>query len=276
MTIDRQVVAPTPEDVTETDEAEKELEVVRPESKKPVRPLRAVKWIMDLKRTYEICECTEDQKVLYAGYLFEGEAGIWWDMRRQLLVRELGSLVALSWERFKEVFDNRFFPYSVKQQKAQEFATLTQGSLIVEQYAVNFMALGSQVACLRIENYQELVNVAAIAEIEQKGSTALIISERKRTSSHNAEEGSEMKKMFTVSDKGKCIETGSSMPITFPPCGECGKYHGGKCRIALRTCFRCGQVSHMIKDCPSVALRNEEIGFLSTAATNQSRGNTCP
>ncbi|XP_035544638.1 uncharacterized protein LOC109020774 [Juglans regia] len=36
MTIDKQVVAPTPEDVTETDEAEKEPEVVRPESKKPM------------------------------------------------------------------------------------------------------------------------------------------------------------------------------------------------------------------------------------------------
>ncbi|XP_040999920.1 uncharacterized protein LOC121246017 [Juglans microcarpa x Juglans regia] len=155
-------------------------------------PLRAVKWIVDLKRTYKICGCTEDQKVLYVGYLFQGEAGIWWDVLRHLLVRELGSLVALSWERFKEVFDNGFFLDSVKQLKAQEFATLTQGSLTIEQYAANFMVLGrfaphlfstqrmqaqkfqaglepkirSQVACLRIENYQELVNMAVIAEIE--------------------------------------------------------------------------------------------------------------
>ncbi|XP_035546578.1 uncharacterized protein LOC108985990 [Juglans regia] len=36
MTMDTQVVAPTPKDATETDEAEKEPEVVRPELKKPV------------------------------------------------------------------------------------------------------------------------------------------------------------------------------------------------------------------------------------------------
>ncbi|KAF5445211.1 hypothetical protein F2P56_034278 [Juglans regia] len=140
---------------------------------------------MDLERTYEICGCTQDQKVLYAGYLFQEEARMWWDTRRQLLVRELGSLAALSWERFKEEFDNRFFPDSAKQLKAQEFASLTQGSLTVEQYAAKFMALGrmqaqkfqaglqprvrSQVACLRLENYQELVNVAVIAEAEQRG-----------------------------------------------------------------------------------------------------------
>ncbi|XP_042983320.1 uncharacterized protein LOC122312717 [Carya illinoinensis] len=155
-------------------------------------PLRVEKWIIDLERTYEICGCLEDQKVLYAGYLFQGEVGIWWDTRRQLLVRELESMATLSWERFKEEFDNRFFPDSVKQLKAQEFASLTQGSLTVEQYAAKFMALGrfaphlistqkmqvqkfqagllprirSQVACLRIENYQELVNVVAIAEAE--------------------------------------------------------------------------------------------------------------
>ncbi|KAF5481534.1 hypothetical protein F2P56_002175 [Juglans regia] len=105
-------------------------------------PLKAEKWIMDLVRTYEICGCTEDQKVLYAGYLFQGEARIWWDMRRQLLVRELGSLVALSCERFKEEFDNILFLDSVKQLMAQEFTTLTQGSLTIEQYATEFMALG--------------------------------------------------------------------------------------------------------------------------------------
>ncbi|XP_035542086.1 uncharacterized protein LOC118344795 [Juglans regia] len=143
-----------------------------------VRPLRAEKWIIDLERTYEICGCIEDQKVLYAGYLFQGEAGTWWDMRR-----------------FKEEFDNISFPDSVKQLKAQEFASLIQGSSTVEQYAAKFMALGwfapylistqrmqahkfqaglqprirSQVACLKIENYQELVNVAAIAEAKQRG-----------------------------------------------------------------------------------------------------------
>ncbi|XP_041011368.1 uncharacterized protein LOC121255154 [Juglans microcarpa x Juglans regia] len=208
------------------------------------RPLRAKKWIIDLERTYKICGCTDDQKVLYARYLFQGEAGIWWDTRRQLLVGELGSLAALSWERFKEEFDNRFFLNSVKQLKAQDFAYLTQGNLTVEEYATKFMELGRSCHIL-----------------STLGLTAQIISERKRTSLYVAEESSERKKMFTGSEKGKGIETGSSMPIAFPPCGECGKHHGGKCRIALGTFFKCGQLGHMIKDCPSVTLRKEIKGI---------------
>ncbi|XP_040994297.1 uncharacterized protein LOC121240839 [Juglans microcarpa x Juglans regia] len=203
-----------------------------------------------------------------------------------LLIWELGTLAALTWEWFNEEFNSRFFPDSVKQLKAQEFVTLTRGSLTVELYAAKFMVLGrfaphlistqrmqvqkfqaglkprirSQVASLRIENYQELVNVAAIVEVEQRGLVIQINIERKRTSLYTTEESSERKKLFTGSDKGKCIEIGSSIPITFPPCGECGKHHGGKWRIALGTCFRCGQLSHMIKDYPSVALRNERKG----------------
>ncbi|XP_040987676.1 uncharacterized protein LOC121235394 [Juglans microcarpa x Juglans regia] len=122
----------------------------------------------------------------------EGEAGIWWDTKRQLLIRELGNITILTWERFKEEFENRFFPESRKTQKAQEFATLVQGNLTVEQYIAKFMELGkfaphliatekiqaqkfqagmnpriqSYVAGFCIHNFQELVNVAAIVEAE--------------------------------------------------------------------------------------------------------------
>ncbi|XP_040988928.1 uncharacterized protein LOC121236543 [Juglans microcarpa x Juglans regia] len=119
-------------------------------------PMKANKWLLDLDRTFKISSCTEEQK------------------------------------RFKEEFDNRFFPESMKTHKAQEFATLVQGNLTIEQYAAKFMELGrfaphliaiekmqahkfqaglnprirSYVAGFRIHNFQELVNVAAIAEVE--------------------------------------------------------------------------------------------------------------
>lgn len=39
-------------------------------------PMRADKWIIDLEQTFEIVGCTDDQKVLYVKYLFQGEAYI--------------------------------------------------------------------------------------------------------------------------------------------------------------------------------------------------------
>ncbi|XP_035545679.1 uncharacterized protein LOC118348309 [Juglans regia] len=158
------------------------------------RPLRANKWLVDLKRTFDISGCTEEQKVQYATHMLQGEAGIWWDTKQQLLIRELGDLAALTWDRFKTDFDNRFFLEIAKQQKALDFANLTQGNMTVDQYATRFMELRrfaphligiekiqakkfqdglqprirNQVACLQIENFQELINLAFIVEAEQR------------------------------------------------------------------------------------------------------------
>ncbi|XP_040999474.1 uncharacterized protein LOC121260158 [Juglans microcarpa x Juglans regia] len=104
--------------------------------------MKANKWLLDLDRTFKISDCTEEQKLQNAKHLLQGEVGIWWDTKRQLLITELGNITILTWERFKEEFDNRFVPNSMKTQKAQEFATLVQGNLTVEQYAMKFMELG--------------------------------------------------------------------------------------------------------------------------------------
>ncbi|XP_040990941.1 uncharacterized protein LOC121238165 [Juglans microcarpa x Juglans regia] len=109
------------------------------------RPKKANKWQLDLNRTFEISGYTEEPKVQYARHLLQGEAEIWWDTRRH--DRELGTITILTWDRFKEEFVNRFFPESMKTQKAQEFATLakkciangatTYLAFIVEDYGCN-------------------------------------------------------------------------------------------------------------------------------------------
>ncbi|KAF5458599.1 hypothetical protein F2P56_022620 [Juglans regia] len=144
--------------------------------------MKANKWLLDLDRTFEISGCTEEQKVQYVGHLLQGEAGIWWDTKRQLLTRELGNITILTWERFKEEFDNRFFPESMKIQKyAAKFMELERFAphLIATEkmQAQKFQAglnprIRSYVAGFCIHNFQEMVNVVAIAEAEQRNVTA--------------------------------------------------------------------------------------------------------
>lgn len=90
------------------------------------------KLIKDIERIFEICGCTEDQKVLYNSYLFQVEAMTWWDAKRQLLIMELGSKEAISWERFEKKFGEHYFPTILRQQKLKEFASLVQGGMTVE------------------------------------------------------------------------------------------------------------------------------------------------
>nr|GFB79607.1 putative reverse transcriptase domain-containing protein [Tanacetum cinerariifolium] len=42
---------------------------------------------------------------------------------------------------------------------------------------------------------------------------------------------------------------GSSEGYSYPVCTSCGRRHPGECRRAAGTCFKCGQTSHLQKDC---------------------------
>nr|GFC10057.1 hypothetical protein [Tanacetum cinerariifolium] len=42
---------------------------------------------------------------------------------------------------------------------------------------------------------------------------------------------------------------GPSKGYSYPVCTTCGRRHPGECRRAAGTCFKCGQTSHLQKDC---------------------------
>lgn len=101
---------------------------------------RVERWISNIERTFEVCRCTEYQKVLYASYLLQGETTLWWDTQRNLLTMELGAMRRISWEMFKKKFDNCY--EIIRKQRSKDFTNLVLGNITVEQYAVKFMELG--------------------------------------------------------------------------------------------------------------------------------------
>ncbi|XP_057972742.1 uncharacterized protein LOC131160884 [Malania oleifera] len=97
-------------------------------------------WIQEIEELLTVLHCTEEKKVQYATFKLVGEAKIW---RRsaKLVEEQRPRYTSITWSHFKEVFFGRCFPIATREAKAKEFLHLTQGSMLVQQYAAKFVEL---------------------------------------------------------------------------------------------------------------------------------------
>jgi hypothetical protein len=65
--------------------------------------------------------CTNEQKVAYTTYKLMGEAKHWCQDKKVVLVADLVSETAITWDVFKHEFNRHFFPRVVQEAKTREF-----------------------------------------------------------------------------------------------------------------------------------------------------------
>ncbi|GFS40855.1 hypothetical protein Acr_00g0070890 [Actinidia rufa] len=47
-------------------------------------PMAAESWLIGIERVFEVLPCTDDQKVIFATFTFEGAALVWWQLTKPL------------------------------------------------------------------------------------------------------------------------------------------------------------------------------------------------
>jgi hypothetical protein len=80
--------------------------------------ISAENWLNDVEELLATLGCTNEKKVAYASYKLTAEAKRWWQDKKVVLVADLGSKTAISWEVFKHEFNRHFFPRVVQEVKA--------------------------------------------------------------------------------------------------------------------------------------------------------------
>ena len=100
-------------------------------------PLEADDWLRTIERKFSALRVRPADRVNFATYQLEGEAGVWWEGFQNLQAQ--GHVV--TWEECVAAFRASYIPKPVMDLKRREFLDLTQGRKDIETYGREFTRL---------------------------------------------------------------------------------------------------------------------------------------
>ncbi|XP_057951059.1 uncharacterized protein LOC131145895 [Malania oleifera] len=97
-------------------------------------------WAQEIEEIMVVLDCTDEQKVCYAAFKMTGDVKCWW-LSVKLLEEQKLVNISLTWQRFKELFFDRYFLLSIREENIKEFTNLTQGNMTIREYVEKFVEL---------------------------------------------------------------------------------------------------------------------------------------
>jgi len=98
-------------------------------------PTKARAWLKEMEKAFSLVKVEEEQKTDFASYFLKGEANYWWESKKAL---EEG---VVTWNRFTDLFLEKYFPRFMKNQMEIKFLELKQDNLSVADYETKFTEL---------------------------------------------------------------------------------------------------------------------------------------
>ncbi|XP_028063784.1 uncharacterized protein LOC114266999 [Camellia sinensis] len=115
-------------------------------------PYEAKVWLRQIKKLLNTSDIRNElDRVTMTAFQMEGVADHWWEM-----IRSTRQVETLTWRQFEDLFMEKYFPNSLRQEIIQEFLRLKQGKMSVTQYANRFEAL-SRYASAIVANEEDKV-----------------------------------------------------------------------------------------------------------------------
>lgn len=191
-------------------------------------PTKVQSWVREIEKAFEIVKVRNDQKTIFATYMLKDEANFWWEAKKGH-----SNLPVVPWERFKEVFFEKYYPKYMSNMMELKFLELKQDNMRVAEYETKFTELSrfvpyyvdteekrarkfeqglkpwiyNKVAVLEISNYAQLVHKAAIVE---SGNELYLKAKEDKKRKFEKGDGSSFSKKFCKEQDVGVTETGNN------------------------------------------------------------------
>ncbi|XP_075497619.1 uncharacterized protein LOC142554583 [Primulina tabacum] len=96
-------------------------------------PFLAEGWIQSLELHFQYLDMRDNDRVRCAAYMLRDNASLWWEGATHGV-----NLATLTWEQFKEMFYDKYFPANVRGFLTREFMSLRHGDSTMAEFIRKF------------------------------------------------------------------------------------------------------------------------------------------
>ncbi|CAA0829976.1 Unknown protein, partial [Striga hermonthica] len=97
-------------------------------------------WIQGLEMIFEVKDCPDRYRMLCAQIQLTGDARLWWNAYWSM---RPGEKEGCTWDRFKELIREKYYPSYYRADMERQFLALVQGTRSVDEYEREFTRLGA-------------------------------------------------------------------------------------------------------------------------------------
>ncbi|CAA0832663.1 Unknown protein, partial [Striga hermonthica] len=103
-------------------------------------PRVADEWVQVLEIIFEVMNCPDRYRMLCAQIQLTGDARLWWQAYWSM---RPGEKDGCTWDQFKELIREKYYPSYYRAAMERQFLALTQGTRTVDEYEREFTRLGA-------------------------------------------------------------------------------------------------------------------------------------